>query len=61
MCGFTVTEPGPHRHSADSRVGHDACGSPLGTPRPLCSAPPPRVVPRVFTSVLVPVLCSRPR
>ncbi|KAG8242327.1 hypothetical protein J6590_068275 [Homalodisca vitripennis] len=24
MCGLTVTEPSPHRHSADSRVGHGA-------------------------------------
>ncbi|KAG8248486.1 hypothetical protein J6590_039666 [Homalodisca vitripennis] len=23
MCGLTVTEPSPHRQSADSRVGHD--------------------------------------
>ncbi|KAG8255209.1 hypothetical protein J6590_098176, partial [Homalodisca vitripennis] len=22
MCGLTVTEPSPHRQSADSRVGH---------------------------------------
>ncbi|KAG8312432.1 hypothetical protein J6590_023038 [Homalodisca vitripennis] len=24
MCGLTVTEPSPHRYSADSRVGHGA-------------------------------------
>ncbi|KAG8336225.1 hypothetical protein J6590_049467 [Homalodisca vitripennis] len=24
MCGLTVTEPSPHRQSADSRVGHGA-------------------------------------
>ncbi|KAG8251074.1 hypothetical protein J6590_088332 [Homalodisca vitripennis] len=29
MCGLTVTEPSPHRQSADSRVGH---GAKIGKP-----------------------------